>query len=45
LSFVSHTSREKSPCILCNIHGEIPATKLMTANKTKLNLKNMLCSH
>ncbi len=45
LSFVSHTSREKPPCILCSRHGEIPAAKLMTANKTKLNLKNMLCSH
>jgi hypothetical protein len=45
LSFISHTSREKPPCILCSSHGEIPAAKLMMANKTKLNLKNMLCSH
>ncbi len=42
---ITHTQRETSPCIPCSSNGEIPAAKIMTTNKTKSNLKNMLCSH
>ncbi len=47
LTPVLHITHPKKgpPCILCSGNGEIPAAKLMTTNKTKLNLKNMLCSH
>ncbi len=42
----SHTPRERPPhAFPCSSNGEIPTAKIMTANKTQLNFKNMLCSH
>ncbi len=46
LYFISHTPRERPPhAFPCSSNGKIPATKIITANKTQLNLKNLLCSH